>query len=428
MLHHHTITILAAFFTILLVAGCPDPEWEPIEPADTEEGALTIEPSVLNFGELAPQEIDTQSFSLVNHTAQDVTVHEIVVTPGGADFRLAGTEGGFVIEAGYTHTIDVQFQPVKEGASEAIVTVETDHPDYTTMLVDVFGFALGDDDPVGDDDDDDPPVEDLCGTIQVDGQAVDFGTVDVGEDLQKTISVTNVGVDPLEILSVQVSGQGFAQVGQVETELFSGDDTSIKVRFTPTADGPAAGSVTIETCDAVRPVVTVDLQGAGHQGCGNNCQGDIYVNYWGIDFGTITGGIAWADFTVTNQGVDPLTLTGIDTPTSIAGGQVTIISGNENAVLQPGQSEYFTFEWTAGDLFGGNSCLDGMDGSYHWITINSDDPDTPAEYLYLFGCADCGGTGLCAMVNFIDLIFCIDASECSDAVTGLLHCTLGFPC
>ena len=427
MLHHHTIAVLTAVFTMLLVAGCPDPEWEPIEPTEADDGALTIEPSAISFGELAPQELEVESFTLINYTAQDITLQGVAITPSGADFRLLGAPGaGFVIEAGMTQTVDIEFQPLKEGASEAIVTVETDHPDYSVMLVDVFGFAIGDD-PGGDDDDSEEPPE-PCGTVQVSHNTIDFGTVEVGQNLKETVTLTNVGGDPLDISSIVVAGGVFHQVGTPETELLTGESTEFKVKFAPTADGAAQGTVTIETCDAVQPVMTIELTGAGHLGCGNNCNPDIFLNYIAIDFGTVTSGIAWADFTISNQGVDPLTLTGVDTPNSIAGGQVTLISGDEFAVLQPGESEYFTFEWVAGDLFGGNSCLDGMDGSYHYITVTSDDPDEPAVYLYLYGCADCGGSGLCAMINFIDLIMCIDGSECGDVVTGLLHCTLGFPC
>ncbi len=427
MFRNHIITVFAAVFAMLLVAGCPDPELEPMDTDDVEEGALTIEPSVINFGELAPQELDVQSFTVVNHTAQAVTLGAIEITPASGDFRLPGAPSGVVIEPGYTQTVDVEFQPLKEGAAEAIVTVGTDHPDYTTLLVDVFGFALADE-PVGDDDDSEPP-EETCGTLELDTTPLDFGTVIVGQHLEQLVSLTNTGSEPLELFAIEVAGDGFDKAAPAPAMLLgAGMSTEFNVRFAPTADGVHTGELTIESCDASTPVVTVELAGLGEETCGNHCQGDIYLNYIAIDFGTVTGGIAWADFTVTNQGIDPLTLQGISTPTSIAGGQITILSGDEHAVLQPGESEYFTFEWVAGDLFGNGGCLDGMDGAYHAITVYSDDPDEPAVDLMLYGCADCAGTGLCAMVNFIDLILCIDASECSDAVTGLLHCTLGFPC
>ena len=127
-------------------------------------------------------------------------------------------------------------------------------------------------------------------------------------------------------------------------------------------------------------------------------------------------------FTITNNGVDPLTLSGITGTGSMAGGTVSVVSGDAFAVIDPGATEYYILQWQAGELFPGMGCLDFMEAASSYVTISSDDPDEPNVLLTMNGCCDGTGQGLCQMVGILDIMMCL--STCPDLVEGVLYCVV----
>ncbi len=392
---------------------------------------VRVEPSVIDFGQVILDVSNMETFKIYNDTAGVVTLETIRVEPDGGSFSIqGGPDDGYELPAGENKLVNVEYYASAEALHEAQVVVQTDHNDYPELTVDMVGCSMvdgcddvtpgDDDDATGDDDD---ATEDPCGTIDVDPTSITFATVEIGQTDYQTINIENTGSAPLEITGLTVTGADFGHQGMtVPTEIPVGGGAQVQAKFTPTAAGALSGFLDIESCDSAQPTVHVALQGTGEEGCDPYCQPDIEVNPTDLDFGDISVNPGSVSFTITNSGVDPLTLNGITGTSSLAGGTVSVVSGDPNATLDPGVTEYYILQWQAGELFPGMGCLDFLDAASNYVTISSDDPDESSVYLSLNGCCDGTGQGMCQMVGLLDVMMCL--STCPDLVEGVLYCVV----
>ena len=285
-----------------------------------------------------------------------------------------------------------------------------------------------DDDNVGDDDDnvgDDDDTVAPCGTLAVTPTAVTFPMTQVGQTASASLTLTNSGGEPVEITTIAASTTEFGYQGIAPPlSIAAGGDATFTVSFAPLVSGAVTGGLSIESCDGT---ITVSLEGEG-QDC-TLCEPDITVSPTQIDFGAQLGGTPSATFTVTNDGDLPLQLSAVNGTSSTAGGLVAITAGNATATLDPGDVETFTVQWTPGELFAGQGCLDALDGLFHAITVESDDPDEATVSITLQGCCDAvTGGSLCNYGDPSGLLDCMNTAPCASPWDALMYCTLGLPC
>ncbi len=393
---------------------------------------VRVEPATIDFGEVTVNVSTIETFKVFNDTAGTVTLETIRVDPEGATFTIAGApDDGYPLEAGSDKLINVEYYPTAEALHGGSVVVTTDHVDYPTLSVSLTGCSMADgcedvtpgddDDTTGDDDDDTSAGE--CGTIQVTPTSVNFGTVEVGQTGNENILIENTGDQTLTITGLSTTGNVFGYQGMnPPVDIPAGGQSQLAARFSPVSSGVTTGFLDIESCDPAQPTVHVALEGTGEEGCDPNCQPDIEVNPPDLDFGDISFNPGSVSFTITNNGVDPLTLSGITGTGSMAGGTVSVVSGDAFAVIDPGATEYYILQWQAGELFPGMGCLDFMEAASSYVTISSDDPDEPNVLLTMNGCCDGTGQGLCQMVGILDIMMCL--STCPDLVEGVLYCVV----
>ncbi len=405
---------------------------------DAAPDLLRAEPSSIDFGDVAAGSSQIERFELFNETGTLVTLTRLSITQGADAFQfVTPPEDGYQLDTGASRVINVRFAPDEEDESDGTVVLSTDHPDYPTVEVALHGCSLpggcggGDDDDTADDDDsgDDDDTGGQCGSISVTPSSVNFGTVTVGSSSQQLVSIANVGSEDLDVTSATVTGGAFGASGFTPPVILSpSDSTTVQVSFSPTSSGTATGSLVIASCDAAQPQVTVPLEGTGDEGCNPNCDPRIEVTPTSIDFGTVTG-LASESLTVTNVGVDPLHLTAVTGCSSTAGGTVSVASGNTTATIPPGASEYFTIQWTPGEMFPGQGCLDALGQGQNVLTIQSDATNAPIVSVDLEGCCDAATGGMfCSYADLIDLLMCMDSAGCGDAVSALFYCAFGIPC
>ncbi len=421
-----TILAIALAATTLVYACTPGFQGD-----DDDVDEVRVEPAAIDFGQVTLNVSQIETFKVYNDTAGTVTLETIRIDPDGSSFTIAGApDDGYPLEAGSDKLINVEYYPTAEALHEGTVVVATDHSDYPELSVSLVGCSMSDgcdDVTPGDDDDDDTADDDDdatagdCGTIDVDPTSINFGGVDVGDTAFETVTIQNVGSEPLEITGLSVTGNAFGHQGMTTpVEIPAGGASQLQARFNPTTSGAQSGFLEIESCDPAQPTVQVGLQGTGNETCDPNCQPDIEVSPTALDFGDLTGNPGSVSFTITNNGVDPLTLSGITSTGSMAGGNVSVVSGDPLAVIDPGITEYYILEWDPGELFPGMGCMDFMDASSSFVTISSDDPDEPSVLLSMTGCCDGTGQGMCQMVGIFDVMMCL--STCPDLVQGALYC------
>ena len=101
------------------------------------------------------------------------------------------------------------------------------------------------------------------GSISPSPDAVDFGTVDVGQSVNSVIAVVNPSSAPVQVSQVTVSGSSFSVAGQgnLPTTVAAGSTLNLKVQFDPTATGTATGQLTIATNSPSTPTAMVKLKG-----------------------------------------------------------------------------------------------------------------------------------------------------------------------
>jgi Abnormal spindle-like microcephaly-assoc'd, ASPM-SPD-2-Hydin len=95
-------------------------------------------------------------------------------------------------------------------------------------------------------------------------KAAKFGKVKVGRSKVRTIKIKNGGRQPL---TGSAQEQGMAQFAldadSIQFTVNPKGSSAIAVRFTPTAPGPASGSIHITSSDPAHPSVTIGLSGTG---------------------------------------------------------------------------------------------------------------------------------------------------------------------
>jgi len=99
--------------------------------------------------------------------------------------------------------------------------------------------------------------------IELNGVPAQFGDVCLGSSQDHVIQIFNVGEDPLDVTRITVSGAGFSRLPtpNVPFTVAGGEEVDITVRFSPTAIGQGAGTITIESTDPCQPSLTFALSG-----------------------------------------------------------------------------------------------------------------------------------------------------------------------
>ena len=431
--------VLLATVLGLLGVHCT-PGFNPDYDDDAAAADVWVDPAVIDFGFVSVNSSPVERFEIFNATAGTIQLRGVTLTQGEADFQLVSPpDADHPIPPGEDYTINVAYYPLTVGDADGTIIVETNHADYPELEVSLLGCSDpagceggdDDDDATGDDDDDatsdDDDTGDECGNLELDPTSINFPTTEIGQTSTQNVTISNTGSESLEVTSVTVSSGDFGYQGITPpTTIIAGGSLQFSAKFTPQSDGTLSGTLTVDSCDGTEEI---SLQGVGDEGCGGNCLPDIEVSPLNIDFGTLVGGTGIASFSISNTGVDPLQVTSVQGTTSAAGGTVDIVAGNTNVTIVPGDEIFYSVEWTPGELFPGQGCLDGLGSGQNYITITSDDPDEATVLLGLDGCCDAatGGT-FCTYGDLITLLMCMDTAPCADPIGALLYCTLGFPC
>ncbi|HAK96411.1 MAG TPA: hypothetical protein DCM87_15825, partial [Planctomycetes bacterium] len=104
--------------------------------------------------------------------------------------------------------------------------------------------------------------------IAVDPGRLDFGDTYIGHSREQEITILNAGYSDLAILRVELAegsaGNGFAiSSGSAAFTLGSLASSTIGVTFSPGVEGPAEGTMVIESNDPDHPLVLIPLTGSG---------------------------------------------------------------------------------------------------------------------------------------------------------------------
>jgi uncharacterized protein (TIGR03382 family) len=304
---------------------------------------------VLEFESLAfdPQRVNTTSTAktvkVSNTGALPLVVSSLSVT---GPYAVTPT-GGFTLAAnGGERVLSVTFTPTAEGVASGAITMATDDPDKPSATVSLTGTGQ-------------KP------TVSLNAASLNFGSQRVNTtSAAKTVTVTNLGSLPLIVSGVAKTGPYAVTPSGTFTLAANGGQQDLTVTFTPTAAGPADGSLTVSSDDPANPTVSVDLEGIG-------AKPTVVLDPDSLTFGEqrVNTTSATKTVRVLNTGALPLIVT------SVTKTGPYVVTPNTGFTVAAGDEQVLTVTFTPG--------AEGpLPGS---ITLATDDPSNPNASIGLSG-------------------------------------------
>lgn len=226
-------------------------------PAECTNGPLTPQEKLLEFSlfeltssggsaELTPAAIDfgtqpigfptaSKAFSWKNNSTFPASVTLLTAT---GDFSIASNNCA-PVPAGATCTINVVFTPTVVGARTGVLTVGSSGSSLTAALT---GTGIPD--------------------LILSSGALDFGSMDVGVSLTKSVSVTNNAPGPVAVPPFVTSGDYSVGTSCGATVPANGV-CAINITFKPAAAGPRPGTLTVSSSAAAYTNFSTTLTGNG---------------------------------------------------------------------------------------------------------------------------------------------------------------------
>lgn len=163
------------------------------------------------------------------------------------------------------------------------------------------------------------------GNLTISSTNLDFGQVDAGTSAEATLTLSNEGVDPIELLDASTDNAVFEVMDAASLlpiTIQAGGSASLDVSFTPDRAVDFEGVMTLITDEVEASEVTVGLYGSAAEGGGDDTGpqvtgGELSLSVSSVDFGEVeVGEIGTAPLTVTNIGDEDVLIvnfTGSDT-------------------------------------------------------------------------------------------------------------------
>jgi hypothetical protein len=223
-----------------------------------------------------------------------------------------------------------------------------------------------------------PPTPDEP-NIGVNAASIDFGAAETGTTVDRTLAVSNTGTAVLEVSSVTSSHAAFTVVGPASPfNVAAGGSTTLTLRFTAGAIGPAGGSLTITSNDPDEPSVLVLLSGTSTEPPPPPAP-RIEVTPLSLAFGVVTlGTTADRTFEIRNTGTASLQVSGLS-PSNAA---YSVVSPAVPTTVAQGSTITVTVRFTP-------SAAQAQSGE---LTVTSNDANAPTVAVAL------SGTGVTAPV------------------------------
>ncbi len=301
-----------------------DPDENPVVVTMSGNGIvpdIAVNPQSIGFGDvLLGTTSAPQTVTVTNQGTANLTIGTLAIN--NSQFTIfSGNISGNTLIPGASANISLVFHPTAEGAQSADLTIPSNDPAHSTVVITLTGNGKTEPD------------------ITVAPTSLDFGFVQVAHpSTPLTVKVTNIGTGKLIISGLEIIDTQFVIIADNITTVAPGGTANITIVFTPAAVGAQSANLTITSNDPDHGTLNVPLSGIGSEG---PVAPDIVVTPLVWDFGDVLVGdnSTAQDVTVTNNGTANLiigTLTISDTHFAIASGNIS------NQTLGPGASANIT--------------------------------------------------------------------------------------
>ena len=246
---------LRSFLPLLALPlfGCFDGDGKDDTGGGTEtapgEPSITLEPELLDFGELSLGSSSTESFYVGNDGAGTLRVTSIVLSDGTVDFALLNETTELSLAPGEQQEIVVSFTPSASEAVTSSAVVLSDDPDRPEATVTLTGSV---------------PVAELS----FEPANYDFGDLFQGCSVEGELALVNGGSAAVEVAALELTGEAFSLGDELAlpATLDGGESLPFAVVFLPESEGEHSGSLTAVTGEGEE--VQASLLGTGLPGAG----------------------------------------------------------------------------------------------------------------------------------------------------------------
>lgn len=295
-------------------------------PPSSGTPALTLSSSAVNFGSVTVGSQASNSVTLTSSGTAAVVLQSLQVSGGG--FSIGQLPLPVTLAPGQQIALPLTFTPPNAGAQQGQVAL-VDNATGSPSAISLSGTGTT-----------------STGTTTASLSApatVDFGDVTVGSEGSRTVTLVSNGTAPVTVNSIAVAGASFSGSPQVLPQVLQpGQQMSLKLKFDPTAEGSAAGTVTVASNATTTPTITVQIQGNGVAASAPA----LSASASSLSFGNVPlGSPATKTVTVTSTGTAPATITGGNvTGTGYTATYAGVPVQNLSApiTLQPGQVVSFS--------------------------------------------------------------------------------------
>ena len=227
-------------------------------------GFLTPSPASLNFGSVQVGSNQVLSETLTNTGGSSLTVTQ--VSPTGTGFSVSGLSLPLNLAAGQSQAFNVTFTPTSTGSSSGNLAIISNASSPLNVALSGNGLAPG--------------------SLTPSPSSLSFGSVQVGNKLQLSETLTNSGGVNVNVSQVTIAGTAFTMNGLTPPLVLTpGQHYTFTVTFTPPSPGNYTGSVSIVS-DASNPNLSIPLGGTGTP----VPQGQLTVSPTTIPFGNVIVG------------------------------------------------------------------------------------------------------------------------------------------
>ncbi len=282
-----------------------------------------------------------------------------VKDPTGTGEFTRGQEGPVALEAGTSADLTVRFSPVTGGPRNALLEIDSADPLRPVVKVPLRGIAAG-------------PA--LC----ADPTPVEFGQAHVGQQLDKTVTLTSCGTVAVQLQQIKLDVLSAASFSlgalPAPQSLAPGQKVSLTVSWHPLDSGDFTGSLLVPNDG--QPDEYVQLHGTAiiAPACA------LSASVTSVDFGQVLrGSSALRDVSVANRGPVTCNLAHVVVPTGIA--YFSVVSPPAVTIqLRPGDAFTTTVKY-APPVSDANVSDSGT------LEFDSDDPLHPQVTVALQGAA-----------------------------------------
>jgi hypothetical protein len=252
---------------------------------------VSLNADTLDFGDVTINDTANSVLRITNSGSALLTIDSIAIE-GTNEFSFEG-QSTFTLGSNESQDITVQFNPTSVGQKNAILKIEHDALDDST-LVDLVGNGVIQPVPV----------------FQISKSALDFGAVLIGGTQDDSLFVHNNGSANLVVSNVPLAGANANEFAILSATNFSvppNDSVKVAVRFNPISSGSKSASLQI-THNASGSPSSIGLSGSGV-----NPETPVFeISGTALNFGSVFLANAKDDsLVVRNEGLAELAVTDI---------------------------------------------------------------------------------------------------------------------